>query len=100
MYNQTKRDYIQDISNPEVSEAFNSINQFKKEDDRILMRQIDKYFVQNIKDKEINQVTSDDFDIKKFELKNERLSQMSNLLIRMRMDLFLKFTKQFMTASN
>ena len=41
----------------------------------------------------------DDFDMKKFDLKNEKLKDLSRDLIMMRTDLFLKYTKQFITAS-
>ena len=35
----------------------------------------------------------DDFDMKKFDLKNEKLKDLSKDLIMMRTDLFLKYTK-------
>ena len=35
----------------------------------------------------------DDFDMKKFDLKNEKLKDLSRDLILMRTDLFLKYTK-------
>ena len=41
----------------------------------------------------------EDFDFKKFALKNERLKAMSKQLLGMRCELFLKFTKQFIRAS-
>lgn len=41
----------------------------------------------------------DDFDIEKFDLKNERLKAASKKLLVMRTDLFLKYTKQFIAAS-
>ena len=41
----------------------------------------------------------DDFDMKKFDLKNERLKDLSKELISMRTDLFLRYTKQFIAAS-
>lgn len=52
-----------------------------------------------MKDKEIRQVKVEDFDFKKFDLKNEKLKKMPKELLQMRSELFLKFTKQFISAS-
>ena len=44
-------------------------------------------------------MTVNDFDLKKFKFKNEKLKEMSRRLLSMRTNLFLKFTKQFISAS-
>lgn len=46
-----------------------------------------------MKTKEINEVQIEDFDFKKFAIKNERLKNMSKQLLKLRTDIFLKFTK-------
>ena len=66
---------------------------FAKDADRQLLKQIDKYIATELKDKEIASITMDDFDMKKFDLKNEKLKDLSRDLIMMRTDLFLKYTK-------
>lgn len=63
------------------------------------MRCMDKYIAEELKDKDVPEVVVDDFDLKKFALKNERLKTMPKELLKMRCDLFLKFTKQFIRAA-
>ena len=64
------------------------------------MRCMDKYIIDHIKGKELSEITLADFDFKKFDLKSEHLKSLSKELIEMRCDLFLKFTKQYMSVSN
>jgi len=64
------------------------------------MKCIDKFITDELKDKELKEVQVEDFDFKKFDLKNERLKDMNKQLLKMRCDLYLKFTKQFMSASD
>ena len=66
---------------------------FKADDDRQLMKCIDKFITEELKDKEIREVMVEDLDFKKFDLKNERLKNMNKELLKLRCDLFLKFTK-------
>ena len=72
---------------------------FAKDADRQLLKQIDKYIATELKEKDISMITMEDFDMKKFDLKNEKLKDLSRDLITMRTDLFLKYTKQFVAAS-
>ena len=95
-----KKNYLNYISNEETKNNFAELMQFKADDDRQLMRCMDKFISDDIKDKEIGEVTAADFDFKKFDLKNERLKKVSKELLEMRCDLFLKFTKQFINASH
>lgn len=57
------------------------------------MKCIDKFITEELKDKEIREVMVEDLDFKKFDLKNERLKNMNKELLKLRCDLFLKFTK-------
>lgn len=61
---------------------------------------MDKYITDELANKAISEVNSSEFDFKKFEMKNERLKSASKELLEMRCDLYLKFTKQFIKASN
>ena len=87
------------ISNEETLKDFQSLHNFKADDDRQLIKCIDKYIEEEMKTKEINEVQIEDFDFKKFAIKNERLKSMSKQLLKLRTDIFLKFTKQFIKAS-
>ena len=92
--------YLSAITDKEAHRDFSSLTQFTGEEDRQLLRQIDKYIAEEIKDsKEVSQLTVNDFDLKKFKFKNEKLKEMSRRLLSMRTNLFLKFTKQFISAS-
>ena len=81
------------MTKEESKKNFEELRQFKPDDDRQLMKCIDKYISDELKDKEINEVQVEDFDFKKFGIKNLRLKNMSKELLQMRSDLFLKFTK-------
>lgn len=76
------------------------MTKFKADDDRQLMKCIDKFISEELKDKDIREVMVEDLDFKKFDLKNERLKTMNKELLKLRCDLFLKFTKQFIGASS
>lgn len=91
--------YLSAISDPATIKDFEELPKFKADDDRQLMRCIDKFITDELKEKEIGEVQVEDFDFKKFALKNERLKGMSKQLLSMRCELFLKFTKQFIRAS-
>ena len=93
------KNYGEMISDQEVCKTFTELSNFSADDDRQLMKCIDKYISNEMKDKELNDVSASDFDFKKFDLKNEKLKQLSKELLIMRSDLFLKFTRQFMKAS-
>mmetsp|Transcript_18316 Transcript_18316/g.24457 ORF Transcript_18316/g.24457 Transcript_18316/m.24457 type:complete len:253 (-) Transcript_18316:1309-2067(-) len=93
------KDYLSYISKEETKKQFAELMDFRPDDDRQLMKCIDKYISDEIKDKELAEVTASDFDFKKFDLKNDRLKKVSKELLEMRSDLFLKFTKQFIKAS-
>ena len=88
-----KKNYLGYISNEETKKNFGELMQFKTDDDRQLMRCMDKFICDEIKDKEIIEVTGADLDFKKFDLKNERLKKINKELLQMRCELFLKFTK-------
>ena len=76
------------------------LHKFKLDDDRQLLKCIDKFIEEDLKDKELRVVQVEDFDFKKFDLKNDRLKTMNKELLSMRSELFLKFTKQFIAASS
>ena len=88
------------ISNEETVKNFGELTNFTNDDDRQLLKQIDKFITDELKEKSIREVVIEDFDFKKFDLKNERLKKMPAELLKMRTELFLKFTKQFINASS
>ena len=45
------------------------------------MKCIDKYITEELKEKEINEIQVEDFDFKKFAIKNKRLKDMSKELL-------------------
>ena len=68
MVSRSKKDYLSAISNPELIDKFSSLLKFTNDDDRQLLKQIDKHIATELKDKEIKMLTIDDFDLKKFDL--------------------------------
>ena len=87
------------ISDAETRKNFDELGNFKADDDRQLMKCIEKFIQEDLKDKTLQEISVRDLDFKKFELKNERLKKMSKELLSLRSDIFLKFTKQFINAS-
>ena len=99
MITSSKKDFAAAISDQDLKDCFANLRTFSKDADRQLLKQIDKYIATELKDKAIDSLSMDDFDMKKFDLKNERLKDLSKDLISMRTDLFLRYTKQFIAAS-
>ena len=95
-----KKSYADQISDEATIKNFQDLKSFKVDDDRQLMKCIDKFISEELKEKELKEVQVEDFDFKKFALKNERLKDMNKQLLSMRCDLYLKFTKQFIGASS
>lgn len=64
------------ISDDVMKKSFEDLKTFKVDDDRQLMRCIDKFIAEDLKKKDIHEITVEDFDFKKFALKNENLKNM------------------------
>ena len=64
------------ISDNVMKKSFEDLKTFKVDDDRQLMRCIDKFIAEDLKKKDIHEITVEDFDFKKFALKNENLKNM------------------------
>ena len=88
-----KKNYMSHISSEETRSNFAELMQFKADDDRQLIKSMDKYITDELANKAISEVSASEFDFKKFEMKNERLKTASKELLEMRCDLYLKFTK-------
>lgn len=68
---------MQYISDEETKKNLSDLQNFKVDDDRQLMKCIDKFISEDLKEKEIKEVQVEDFDFKKFALKNDRLKGMN-----------------------
>ena len=87
------KNYLSHISDEETRKSFEELGLLSADDDRQLMKCLDKFIASDLKDKEINDVRASDLDFKKFDFRNEKLKKLSKELLAMRSDLFLKFTK-------
>lgn len=60
--------------------------------DSEIVRQIDRYLLSQIGDKNIEELTVNDFDCTKFVLSDQNFKDVNPEVIKMRTELFIKFT--------
>ena len=60
------QNYIDMISDEVMKKSFEDLKTFKVDDDRQIMRCMDKFISEDLKNKDINEVSVEDFDFKKF----------------------------------
>ena len=68
--------------------------------DSELVRQIDKYFMSVHFAKDIKDLSVDDFDCTKFQLSEANFKNVLPEVIKLRTQLFIKFTKKFLECRN
>ena len=67
------KNYLSYISDEETRKSFEDLSLLSADDDRQLMKCLDKFIASDLKDKEINDVRASDLDFKKFDFRNENL---------------------------
>lgn len=90
-----QNDQLLDLTKTEYNELVEAVNKFLPELDTELLKEMDRYVKANMPDKNLTDITKEDFKVSDMTFKNPKLKKLSESIKKKRIELYLGFNQIF-----